>query len=196
MKQVSKASQLNKSVKQVSLASQVKQVGLASQVSNLPKSSQESEIKKVLVKQVQVKQVKSSKFKLSNLNQASEVMLDRDTAPRKRPSTRLSGIILSILYLSFSLCSKPSQLIHAEQNAPQNDPSCAVGKGLRSTWDAHRTQQGLLPDQTHVCHLTTFLPVTRTQKKSGQKMSPYVARTSGLKFGHGINPQIIPTEYN
>ena len=88
MKQVSKASQLNKSVKQVSLASQVKQVGLASQVSNLPKSSQESEIKKVLVKQVQVK---SSKFKLSNLNQASEVMLDRDTAPRKRPSTRLSG---------------------------------------------------------------------------------------------------------
>ena len=91
MKQVSKASQLNKSVKQVSLASQVKQVGLASQVSNLPKSSQESEIKKVLVKQVQVKQVKSSKFKLSNLNQASEVMLDRDTAPRKRPSTRLSG---------------------------------------------------------------------------------------------------------
>ena len=80
MKQVSKASQLNKSVKQVSLASQVKQVGLASQVSNLPKSSQESEIKKVLVKQVQVKQVKSSKFKLSNLNQASEVMLDRDTA--------------------------------------------------------------------------------------------------------------------
>ena len=88
MKQVSKASQLNKSVKQVSLASQVKQVGLASQVSNLPKSSQESEIKKVLVKQVQVKQVKSSKFKLSNLNQASEVMLDRDTAPRKRPSTR------------------------------------------------------------------------------------------------------------
>ena len=83
MKQVSKASQLNKSVKQVSLASQVKQVGLASQVSNLPKSSQESEIKKVLVKQVQVKQVKSSKFKLSNLNQASEVMLDRDTAPRK-----------------------------------------------------------------------------------------------------------------
>ena len=93
MKQVSKASQLNKSVKQVSLASQVKQVGLASQVSNLPKSSQESEIKKVLVKQVQVKQVKSSKFKLSNLNQASEVMLDRDTAPRKRPSTRLSGII-------------------------------------------------------------------------------------------------------
>ena len=94
MKQVSKASQLNKSVKQVSLASQVKQVGLASQVSNLPKSSQESEIKKVLVKQVQVKQVKSSKFKLSNLNQASEVMLDRDTAPRKRPSTRLSGKIL------------------------------------------------------------------------------------------------------
>ena len=92
MKQVSKASQLNKSVKQVSLASQVKQVGLASQVSNLPKSSQESEIKKVLVKQVQVKQVKSSKFKLSNLNQASEVMLDRDTAPRKRPSTRLSGM--------------------------------------------------------------------------------------------------------
>ena len=91
MKQVSKASQLNKSVKQVSLASQVKQVGLASQVSNLPKSSQEGEIKKVLVKQVQVKQVKSSKFKLSNLNQASEVMLDRDTAPRKRPSTRLSG---------------------------------------------------------------------------------------------------------
>ena len=91
MKQVSKASQLNKSVKQVSLASQVKQVGLASQASNLPKSSQESEIKKVLVKQVQVKQVKSSKFKLSNLNQASEVMLDRDTAPRKRPSTRLSG---------------------------------------------------------------------------------------------------------
>ena len=95
MKQVSKASQLNKSVKQVSLASQVKQVGLASQVSNLPKSSQESEIKKVLVKQVQVKQVKSSKFKLSNLNQASEVMLDRDTAPRKRPSTRLSGITQS-----------------------------------------------------------------------------------------------------
>ena len=91
MKQVSKASQLNKSVKQVSLASQVKQVGLASQVSNLPKSSQESEIKKVLVKQVQVKQVKSSKFKLSNLNQASEVMLDRDTAPRKRPSPSLSG---------------------------------------------------------------------------------------------------------
>ena len=95
MKQVSKASQLNKSVKQVSLASQVKQVGLASQVSNLPKSSQDSEIKKVLVKQVQVKQVKSSKFKLSNLNQASEVMLDRDTAPRKRPSTRLSGKILA-----------------------------------------------------------------------------------------------------
>ena len=95
MKQVSKASQLNKSVKQVSLASQVKQVGLASQVSNLPKSSQESEIKKVLVKQVQVKQVKSSKFKLSNLNQASEVMLDRDTAPRKRPSTRLSGTMSS-----------------------------------------------------------------------------------------------------
>ena len=94
MKQVSKASQLNKSVKQVSLASQVKQVGLASQVSNLPKSSQESEIKKVLVKQVQVKQVESSKFKLSNLNQASEVMLDRDTAPRKRPSPSLSGITL------------------------------------------------------------------------------------------------------
>ena len=91
MKQVSKASQLNKSVKHVSLASQVKQVGLASQVSNLPKSSQESEIKKVLVKQVQVKQVKSSNFKLSNLNQASEVMLDRDTAPRKRPSPSLSG---------------------------------------------------------------------------------------------------------
>ena len=105
MKQVSKASQLNKSVKQVSLASQVKQVGLASQVSNLPKSSQESEIKKVLVKQVQVKQVKSSKFKLSNLNQASEVMLDRDTAPRKRPSTRLSGKKLLILQLpSLSVC--------------------------------------------------------------------------------------------
>ena len=103
MKQVSKASQLNKSVKQVSLASQVKQVGLASQVSNLPKSSQESEIKKVLVKQVQVKQVKSSKFKLSNLNQASEVMLDRDTAPRKRPSTRLSGKRYTIYHEIFSL---------------------------------------------------------------------------------------------
>ena len=112
------------------------------------------------------------------------------------PHQSKKQIILSILYLSFSLYSKPSQLIHAEQSAPQNDPSCAVGKGLRSTWDAHRTQQGFLPDQTHVCHLTTFLPVTRTQKKSGQKMSPYVARTSGLKFGHGINPQIIPTEYN
>ena len=60
MKQVSKASQLNTSVKQVSLARQVKQVGLASQVSNLPKSSQESEIKKVLVKQVQVKLSKAS----------------------------------------------------------------------------------------------------------------------------------------
>ena len=103
MKQVSKASQLNKSVKQVSLASQVKQVGLASQVSNLPKSSQESEIKKVLVKQVQVKQVKSSKFKLSNLNQASEVMLDRDTAPRKRPSTRLSGTIQPLVEASSKL---------------------------------------------------------------------------------------------
>ena len=106
MKQVSKASQLNKSVKQVSLASQVKQVGLASQVSNLPKSSQESEIKKVLVKQVQVKQVKSSKFKLSNLNQASEVMLDRDTAPRKRPSTRLSGKTASLQFYVFFATEK------------------------------------------------------------------------------------------
>ena len=111
MKQVSKASQLNKSVKQVSLASQVKQVGLASQVSNLPKSSQESEIKKVLVKQVQVKQVKSSKFKLSNLNQASEVMLDRDTAPRKRPSTRLSGKITVLKQFKSSQGSVTSQLI-------------------------------------------------------------------------------------
>ena len=114
MKQVSKASQLNKSVKQVSLASQVKQVGLASQVSNLPKSSQESEIKKVLVKQVQVKQVKSSKFKLSNLNQASEVMLDRDTAPRKRPSTRLSGKTVHVSSpkpCCLSLCSLARHLV-------------------------------------------------------------------------------------
>ena len=44
-----------------------------------------------MVRQVQVKQVKSSKFKLSNLNQASQVKLDRDTAPRKRPSPSLSG---------------------------------------------------------------------------------------------------------
>ena len=118
MKQVSKASQLNKSVKQVSLASQVKQVGLASQVSNLPKSSQESEIKKVLVKQVQVKQVKSSKFKLSNLNQASEVMLDRDTAPRKRPSPSLSGKILVHLqkvYLGHHI-SSDSYIVQTRSN--------------------------------------------------------------------------------
>ena len=122
MKQVSKASQLNKSVKQVSLASQVKQVGLASQVSNLPKSSQESEIKKVLVKQVQVKQVKSSKFKLSNLNQASEVMLDRDTAPRKRPSTRLSG----------KMCLKSKETVPTKNTCSTNGCyfPCSLNKDL------------------------------------------------------------------